>query len=171
MTVNLQPAGDAAISLRPISDADEPLLCALYASTRVDEMAMVDWSDEQKAAFLQMQFRAQHDYYHQHYIGAHFDVIQLDDVPVGRMYVHRMAQEYRLMEITLLPEYRGQGIGSALIRQVMDRARAEGVSVTLHVENYNRAYQLYRRMGFVDIGQNGVYTLLEWRADRQDNKS
>lgn len=71
--------------LRPATDADIPFLFRVYASSRADEMALVDWSDEQKQDFLQMQFDAQHSYYHENYAQARFDVIEVDGVPVGRL--------------------------------------------------------------------------------------
>lgn len=155
------------VYLRPAADdtSDLAFLCALYASTRAEELAPVPWPDEVKAAFLRSQFEAQHAHYHQHYAGANFDVIMLDDaphggVPIGRLYVHRTPGEFRLMDIALLPEYRNQGIGSALIEAVLAEADAAGVFVGLHVERFNPAYRLYSRLGFVDVEDREVYVYM-----------
>jgi ribosomal protein S18 acetylase RimI-like enzyme len=143
------------------------LLFHLYASTRAEEMAMVvDWTDEQKEAFLRMQFQAQHAWYKEHYEGAQLDLILCDGIPAGRLYVHRREAEIRLMDITLLPEHRNSGIGSSLLRELMAEAEAAGKPLTIHVEKYNPAMRLYHRLGFKPIADRGPYDLLEWRSAR-----
>ena len=100
----------STLSLRPIQPGDEPFLYRLYASTRAEEMALVDWSDEQKRAFLRMQFDAQHRFYIERFSSARFDVIELDGSPIGRLYLDRRDNEIRVIDISLLPEHRGKGI-------------------------------------------------------------
>src|SRR5947207_14155770 len=109
-------ASNAPLELRPVSwPEDEPFLQQLYASTRAEELAQVPWTDEQKAAFCRMQFAAQRQHYQEHYAGASFDVIELEGQPIGRLYVARWASEIRIVDIGLLPEYRGRGIGSEVL--------------------------------------------------------
>jgi ribosomal protein S18 acetylase RimI-like enzyme len=73
------------------------------------------------------------------------------------------------MDITLLPEHRGSGLGTALLRELMAEGEAAGKPVTIHVEVYNPAMRLYQRLGFRQIADRGVYHLLEWRAPGQLN--
>ena len=156
-----------AVTLRPIREEDMELLLRLYATTRADEMAMVtDWTDEQKDAFVRMQFQAQHTWYQEHYGDAQFDIVMVDGVPVGRLYVHRRATEIRLVDISLLPEYRNGGIGTTLLRELFNESAESGKPVTIHVEKYNPAMRLYERLGFVPIADRGVYLLLQ-RAPAQ----
>jgi len=75
--------------LRPAADGDRDFLLRVYASTREEELRLVDWSTEQKAAFVRMQFEAQDSYYREHYASAAFDVIEVDGEPAGRLYVAR----------------------------------------------------------------------------------
>jgi ribosomal protein S18 acetylase RimI-like enzyme len=152
------------VTLRPIREEDMEILFRLYASTRADEMAtVVDWTDEQKEAFLRMQFQAQHVWYREHYEGAQFDLLLVDGAPAGRLYVHRREAEIRLMDIALMPEYRNSGIGSSLLRELMSEAEAAGKPLTIHVEKYNPAMSLYLRLGFKPIEDRGPYDLMEWR--------
>jgi GNAT superfamily N-acetyltransferase len=152
------------VTLRPIREEDMEVLFRVYASTRAEEMAMVvDWNDEQKDAFLRMQFQAQHAWYQEHYIGAQWDLLLADGVPAGRLYVHRRDTEIRLVDISLLPEFRGSGIGSALLQELMSEAEAAGKPLTIHVEKYNPAMRLYLRLGFKSIDDRGPYDLMEWR--------
>jgi len=154
----------SAVTLRPIREEDLEFLLRLYATTRADEMAMVtDWSDEQKEWFIRMQFQAQHAWYQEHYGDAQFDLIVIDGVPAGRLYVHRRAAEIRLVDISLIPELRSKAIGSALLRELMAEAEAAGKPLTIHVEKYNPAMRLYLRLGFKPIEDRGPYDLMEWK--------
>jgi len=154
-----------AITLRPISESDLPLLERIYASTRQEELAAVPWSAAERASFLEMQFRAQHMFYQEHFPNASFDLILVDGLPAGRLYVDRRADEIRIVDIALLlPEWRGQGIGSRLLAELLAEARDAHLVVRIHVEQNNRALSLYLRMGFRAIGENGVYHLMEWSA-------
>ena len=90
------------VTLRPICPEDEPFLYHVYASTRQDELALVEWDEAQKTAFLQMQFTAQHRYYEEYYPHTAFQIILRDGQPVGRLYVYRGPREMRIVDIALL---------------------------------------------------------------------
>jgi GNAT superfamily N-acetyltransferase len=158
------PRLPAGVTLRPISEADLPFLRRLYASTREEELAaIVDWTPEQKNAFLDQQFAAQHAWYQEHYAGSTFDLVEVGGRPAGRLYVARWERELRLVDVALLPEHRGNGLGTALVSAVLGEATAAGKPVTIHVERMNPAQRLYRRLGFGLLEDKGMYLLLEWR--------
>ncbi len=150
------------ISLRPTAARDNEFLYRVYAGTRQEELAQLDWDAVQKEAFLRMQFEAQAQYYAENYIGAQFQVVLLDDTPVGRLYVARWAKEIRIMDIALLPEYRSRGVGSTLLKELLAEGQARGLPVTIHVERLNPALRLYDRLGFRLAEDKGVHYLLEW---------
>jgi ribosomal protein S18 acetylase RimI-like enzyme len=155
---------DSRVTFRPIAPDDMDFLLRVYRSTREEELAMVvDWTDEQKDAFVRHQFDAQHAWYRDHYEGAQFDVILVDGVPAGRLYVHRRNREIRLVDITMLPEFRQGGIGTALLRDLLAEGEAAGKPVTIHVEVFNPAMRLYERLGFSPIEERGPYRLMEWK--------
>ena len=155
---------DPRILFRPIAPDDLELLFRVYRSTREEELAMiVDWSAEQKGAFIRQQFNAQHAWYHEHYVGAEFQVILVDGVPAGRFYVHRRPREIRLVDIAFLPEFRCGGLGTSILRDLLAEAEAAAKPVTIHVEVYNPAMRLYERLGFRSIEERGPYCLMEWR--------
>ena len=153
----------AEITLRPITDNDEGFLRLVYAGVRSDELALVDWTDEQKQGFLRMQFDAQHSYYAEHFPEAQFLIIQRGERPVGRLYVDRRETEISIIEIALLPEERNAGIGSALLRQILEEAARVSKPVRIHVERFNPALRLYQRLGFAPIQEQGLFLLMEWR--------
>jgi ribosomal protein S18 acetylase RimI-like enzyme len=154
--------GGAEVALRPPADADEPFLLSVYASTREEELAPVPWSDEQKAAFVAMQFAAQTAHYAQHYTGMTTDVILVDGEPAGRLLVARWREEIRIVDISLLPGFRGRGAGSELLAELMDEATEMGKRLSIHVERENRALRLYERLGFRPVGEHGVHLRMEW---------
>ncbi len=153
----------SSITFRPCVDADLPFLRHLYGTTREEELRPVPWTDQQKRQFLDMQFLAQKQHYEQHYPDCEFLVIQMDEAPVGRLYIDR-GDDIRITDIALLPEFRGQGIGRMLMEEILEEGRSAGKRVTIHVEQDNPARRLYDRLGFQHVDTNGVYHLLEWSA-------
>lgn len=151
------------IVLRPETEDDVEFLRRLYASTREEELKQVDWTPEMKEAFVAQQFDAQRAHYHQHYSGAEYSIIEQDGQAIGRLYVKRLPDDVRIMDIALMPEHRGRGIGGILLREILDAAASEGKSVSIHVEVFNPALSLYERLGFRQIETYGPYHLLEWR--------
>jgi GNAT superfamily N-acetyltransferase len=152
----------APIDLRPAGPDDAEFLYRVYANTRYQELAPLGWAAEQVEAFLRMQFRAQDTHYRQHYPSAAFDVVVVGGVPAGRLYTDRWADQIRVIDISLLPEFRGAGVGTALFARVMAEAAATGRRVSIHVEAFNPARRLYERLGFVRRDGTGIYDLMEW---------
>jgi len=153
------------VSFRPVEPGDGEFLQSLYASTREAEMALVPWSDKEKEAFLRMQFEAQDKYYREQFRDAEFSVMKLAGRPIGRLYVDRREDEIRIIDIALLPEHRGKGIGSRVMKSLLDEGKNSGKPVRIHVEKNNPALRLYHRLGFTKIEDRGVYDLMEWRCD------
>lgn len=151
------------ISFRPITEDDLKFLYRVYASTREAEMALLAWSDREKEDFLRFQFKAQHTYYQQHFAKTQFDLILLDGQPIGRLYLDRRSDEVRIVDIALLTQHRGQGIGGQIMGDILQEARRAGLPVRIHVEQNNPALRLYYRLGFKEIGDEGVYYLMEWQ--------
>jgi ribosomal protein S18 acetylase RimI-like enzyme len=149
------------VSLRPARPEDDEFLLRVYASTRTDELAPVPWTEAEKDAFLRMQFTAQHHYYRQHYADGEFSVVQVGGEPAGRLYLYRGAEELRIVDIALLPEFRGRGIGRALLTEIIGEGDRAGLPVRIHVERNNPALRLYRELGFRVVGEVGVYDFME----------
>jgi GNAT superfamily N-acetyltransferase len=147
----------SGLTLRPATGGDTEFLHAVYASGRTEELTAVAWSAEQKASFLRSQSEAQLTYYAEHYPRAEYAIIVHDGSDIGRIFIERRDEDLRLMDMGLLPEHRGHGIGTALLRNVIERAESLGLPVVLHVESFNPARRLYERFGFVDDGEVGAY--------------
>lgn len=150
----------AGVDFPAVGDDDLDFLRRVYASTRWEELAPIPWSEAEKATFLNMQFRAQHNHYRQHYPTALWLLIRYGGEPVGRLYLDRWPQEHRLVDIALLPAYRGLGFGTAILQDLIDEAGEAAKPLSIHVEKTNPAMTLYRRLGFHPIGETGIYDLM-----------
>jgi GNAT superfamily N-acetyltransferase len=156
-------AAKAGLTFRPIADADQPFLARVYASTRRDELAATSMTELQKAALLLLQFRAQHAHFQKHHPQADRLVVMGGGNDIGRLYIERWPTRHGIIDITLLPEYRGHGAGEVLLRDLMDEAAAAGKDVSILVEKCNPAMRLCRRLGFVAEQDKGVYDLMRWK--------
>jgi ribosomal protein S18 acetylase RimI-like enzyme len=150
--------------LRTAHHGDLPALLALYADTRAAEMARVAWPAVAKQGFLAQQFELQHRHYVLHYADADFMVIERDGRLCGRYYLRRTAPEHLVVDISLLADCRGQGLGAALIRATQAEAQALGRGVGLHVVRDNAgARRLYERLGFQACdGGSDTHQRMRW---------
>lgn len=162
-----EPSGaDAAprYALRPVEDRDEPLLLRLYAETRAAEMALVPWTDEQKAAFVRMQFDAQRaDYSRRHADGAHSIVLDAGGEPVGRLWVTRRDEAIHVVDLVVLEARRGAGIGGAVLRDLMREADEADLPLRVYVETVTPAPGYFERLGFVAVEDTGFHRRMEYR--------
>ena len=159
------PAADLA--LRPRTDADLKFLERLFRSVRWDELAPTGWPDEAKTTFLATQFEYQQRHYAMAHDGADFGIVEIEGAAIGRFDVDRTGPDLWLIDISLLPEWRGKGVGSALIAALQDEARARTAGrVILNVDRTNLgALRLYRRLGFIEAPQTSPYPTLSIEMD------
>jgi ribosomal protein S18 acetylase RimI-like enzyme len=152
------------VDLRPARESDRDFLVAVYASSRRELLAPLGWDEVTTQAFLRAQYEAEERDWQQHQPGAECLVVLRDRRPVGRLFLARNHHEIRVMDISLLPEHRGQGIGTALIDSLLDEARTTQRTVRMHVERTNPVLRLCRRLGFLHAATRGGTWLMEWTA-------
>ncbi|HEY0405185.1 MAG TPA: GNAT family N-acetyltransferase [Pyrinomonadaceae bacterium] len=162
---------DRTVRLRPVVPQDASFLLRVYASTRAEEMARVSWDDEQRAAFLKMQFDAQLHHYQSNFPNALHDVIQHAGRPVGRLYVLRTDEFIRILDITILPEFRNAGLGTPLIQDLMKEAARSRRPLRIYVESFNPSLRLFERLGFRKAEEQGMHFLMEWNSSDSSNNS
>lgn len=149
------------VSLRPYRADDLDFLFRLYASIRRHEIAAFGWPEAQQQAFFRMQFTAQQRWYDQMYPQARHEIVEQNGAAIGRMLVECQAQAMLLVDIALLPEHRGQGIGGELVGQLIEQCDREKVPLRLQVLQANPALRLYERLGFVKTGEDQIYFQME----------
>lgn len=155
------------ITFRAVAEHDKDFLKGVYASTRYEELRQTGWSQQQIDDFLGMQFEAQHQFYQEKFSTENFEVILCDGVEAGRLYLEFREDEIRIVDIALLPEFRGKGLGTRIVKNVIIEAQGKSISVRIHVEKNNPALTLYQRLGFEFIDDRGVYWLMEKASDKQ----
>jgi ribosomal protein S18 acetylase RimI-like enzyme len=160
MSATALHSGELRVELRPVGETDREFLLAVYGSTREEELRPLPWSEEQRAAFIAMQFEAQQKQWGEVYPEASRDVVIVNGEPAGRLYVNRGEKEIRIVDIAILPPFRGKGAGEGLLRSIFEEGDASGRPVTIHVERNNPALRLYERLGFAILEDKGVYLLM-----------
>ena len=149
------------VRLRTATPEDSAFFARVYAASRAEELAPVPFSPADKEGFLAQQFAAQSVHYARYYGGASYEVIEVGGEPAGRLIVHRTGERILVVDIVLLPEFRGRGVGTGLLEPILrdgDRAR---LPVQIHVERANPALRLYERLGFVPVDDDGIYYTME----------
>jgi len=160
-----EPPNNSTISTRPVQRDDATLLLELYASTRAEELALVPWTDEQRQAFVRLQFAAQQDHYRKQYPLAIHEIVLVNERPIGQLYVARLEHEMRIIDFTIMPDQRNAGVGSVLLRRLLNEAGLAARVVRIYVEDFNPSLRLFERMGFKAVAKEGMHLLMEWTAD------
>ena len=150
------------VTLRPVQPTDEDFLLRVYACTRQAEMAVVPWSLEQKAAFVRTQFEAQTRHYRAQFPEAEYSIIVHQGRDVGRLWVARKPGGIHILDITLLPEFRGAGLGRRLLGQIQEDGARSALPVSIYVEGFNPSLRLFEKLGFRKTNEEGVHCLLQW---------
>ncbi len=156
--------GTRGFSLRTATLDDVSFLRELYGLLRLDEVNAISWPDTAKQAFLDSQFSLQHHHFVTHYPSTDFFVIESEGTSVGRFYLMRERPYFLIVDVALLPPWRGRGLGTLLLEGAKRLAMESGaMGIDLHVDERNAAArQLYTRLGFTQTQQEGPYLGMRW---------
>jgi len=149
---------DEKLELREATADDESFLLEVYVSTRIEELAGLGWDEQQKQAFIKMQFLARERTYPR----VDNRIIVLNGRPVGRILVERNEKEILLRDIALLTAYRNGGVGSRMVQDLITEAGVAGKPLRLHVLAASPAVRLYERLGLCRTGDDGTYLEMMW---------
>ena len=154
------------IQLRPAQAKDEAFLKSVHDAGRAWEFEALKTQglDDLHATIMAQQYAAQHDVYFNVFTLAKYAVIEWCGQPVGRLYADFRDHEIRILDLMILPAFRGKKIGDIVVRAVCGQASQERKPVTLQVHPLNRARAFYRRLGFREIGGgHGPFVEMDWR--------
>lgn len=147
---------DQGIALRPRRDDDAAFMRELFFSVRAPEFAAMGWPEPVLRDFLAGQSQLQNHHYANAYPLAANLVVTRHGTAIGRVILHPSPGDIRVVDIALLTQWRGNGLGGALLDAVKQQAKAARVSVSLSVDLHNPARRLYLRQGFLPVRDNGV---------------
>ena len=150
------------ISFLPVNSIYNEILFKIFKSVRKYEWEIMPPSEPQKRIMQRQQFEAQELQSRTNFPQADFKIIQLGRKSVGRLYINHDPRNIHIIDITLLPAFRNQGIGSQILRQILENARTYNKTVSLHVQQHNPALALYRRLNFQIVYASPSYLFMEW---------
>ena len=157
------------LGFRPVSlPQDEAFLKRLYGSTR-DDLAQIPLPDLQKETLIEMQYEAQRRQYLIDFPEARHDILLLNNEPAGRLMVNEESDSHRIIDLAILPEHRGMGVGESVIRAEQERACRAQKPLRLQVLVTNRAARLYERTGFKIIDSSQTHHVMEWTATEAEH--
>jgi ribosomal protein S18 acetylase RimI-like enzyme len=145
-------------ALRPAADADRASLASLFRSTR-PELAMLP--DGLADMLLAQQQQLQALGYRQAFPGAQELIIESAGTPAGRLLLDEQRQHLRVVDIAVLPAFRGRGLARAVLRQLQQ----DGRDVLLSVPHDNiPARRLYDSLGFKEEARDEVRASMCWQS-------
>lgn len=161
---------DSEITVRPSSHDDEEFLFDLYAKTRGVEVAAFGWNAAEVEAFLRMQYGLRRRAYEMRHRDLAFEIIESRASPIGELITSRESKHIFLVDIALISECRGRGIGSTVIRDLQAEATAAGKEIVLHVDRENfAARRLYAKLGFEAVsGGDDISIEMRWNVGKFD---
>lgn len=153
-----------AIRVRPATPDDISFTRQLFAAVRSAEFDHMPLTATQKSILMTMQFEARQADYSRRYSCLEHSIIEVDDINAGQLIVDRDTARITLVDIALLEQYRGNGIGTRIISDIIEEAFNNDRRLTLHVAAHNQAIRLYERLGFEVVTSSAVYNEMEWRS-------
>lgn len=151
-----------SISTRLVTPDDDQFLRRVYKSSRGDDLRGLEWDEDRIDEFLEMQYDAERKFFENDYRKATNQIVALDGEPAGRLIIERREHEIRCVDLSLLPEHRNQGVGTFIISTLQSEATAANVPLRLQVIRFNRAVNLFERLGFVRTSETGTHFQMEW---------
>jgi len=153
---------DESITLRPATEDDQDFLLSLFKSSRGDDLRGLGWSEERIGEFLAMQYEAQQNFVTTDHPKLNDQIVLADGTPVGHLAVEQRPNEIRIVDLSLLPDYRNRGTGVMLIQELQTQATAAKRPLRLQVIRFNRAVGLFERLGFRRTSETGTHFQMEW---------
>jgi ribosomal protein S18 acetylase RimI-like enzyme len=142
------------IGRRPATETDRDL------ARRVHHEAYRDAVERQFGRWVEAE---QDRFFAAAWVAARHEIVLCDGQPCGYVCVEECADDVHVRELVIMPEFQGRGIGTALLGEALERARGRGVPVRLGTFHHNRAAELYRRLGFREVGRTRSHILMEWQ--------
>jgi ribosomal protein S18 acetylase RimI-like enzyme len=146
--------GSYTVFLRPLTERDRPFVESVYFDTQrwiIDKLFGWRGDDFEHTNFRSKFYKEQNS-----------SLIIVDGEPVGWIAVARHGRSIHLDGIYFSVASQNQGIGTALLRELMREAKESGLPLTLSTAKINPAVRLYERLGFVTSGSGEYKLYMTW---------
>jgi len=156
----------ATVTLRPETESDASFILDLFLSTREELPGWRELLPAQRTEILKSQSAHQVHHYRTTFPNAWFTIVEVNNRPAGRLYVNQTQNELRVIDISLLPEYRQNGIGTQLIKNIQAESIRTQTPILLHVEIESKARGFYTHLGFHELKSNSTHTAYVWQPSK-----
>ena len=137
-----------AVTTRPMGDDDAMLLFELYASSRADELSRSGWVTPQQRSFFRMQAQNQERYFLRHFDHLDRRTVCINGFSAGRLLIDRPSHAVTIVDLALLPAFRSRGVGSLLIRCLLEEAAELNIPVHMELPKNSAPVAMCERLGF-----------------------
>ena len=149
----LQLTAAGRLRTRQAATRDRPFALGLYLATTEQVLGSTwGWDESYTRARFRVVYRRRESW-----------VLHDGEGEVGWLQVRPGRQRVILHQIHLLPAHRNRGLGTALLGELQGQAAQDGKPVELWVLKPNQAVSLYRRLGFLVIGEDPRRLRMLWR--------
>lgn len=156
---------ERTIKLRPVCQEDEPFLYELYKLSRVEEFAPARLSESQFELLMRMQYAARKGSYESNYPDARHEIVVVDGADAGQVWFSQEESRVRVIDISIAGAFQNQGIGAAVMNDIIRNAQSAGVPVTCSVATNNPgSFRFHERLGFRVTGEDPMYIEMELRV-------
>jgi GNAT superfamily N-acetyltransferase len=153
------------VGLRAATNGDATFLRTLFEAARPDAVYIAEWPDAVRQRFLDQQFQFQTIHYARAHAEADRLLVLQDGQPIGRLILSCSAEDWCIVDISLMLQWRARGIGTLLLQAVQAAAvDARARAVYLTVDFRNPARRLYERLGFVTVDHSMPNIGMAWQA-------
>jgi len=155
--------------LRASDPADDAFLYDVFATTWESEVAALP-NQNLARHVLRIQHIAQERRFASRYPGHQRLIVTTEDGRrAGRLYLLRTGSVMHVVDLTVLPELRGAGLGTHVLRQLMALAAAEDLPIAAQVSRSNtRVTDACARLGFELVDVDDLDNFLRWHPAPHD---
>lgn len=153
------------ITYHPAREGDTGFIFEVFRSNYEHMLPYLPLEEDQLEAFLYQQFQAQSADYRTRFPGASHWLIRANRQLVGRIYIDRREAEIRILDITIHPRFRNQGIGTYVLIELIQESIERQKPIRIMIEHHNRSIQLFERLGFSIVENDGMFFVLEKQPD------
>lgn len=151
------------VRMRPVNETDDSFLYDVVSSTVRNQFKKMGGDIQIMEPLLRIQYENQTREYRKRFPQASHLIVTINNVDAGRIYLDRNSEEIRILDVTLLPEYRGKGLGAFILKMLEEEAAQNQLPIRIYVEEGNPSLRLFRRLGYQFQGKYGeVHNLLQW---------
>jgi GNAT superfamily N-acetyltransferase len=152
-----------SITLRPSGPEDDAFLYEVYFSQRAPEFAVLALSEEQLRQLIRMQSEEQISWYSNRYPDSRYQIVMADGQPAGRIWVARLEDQFRVVDVVILPHLQNAGIGTALMQRLQAEAQQAGLPIRATVSRSNPgSLRFHLRLGFKIVEEAPLDLYLKW---------